>query len=78
MKSGLVEASEIKDILDHPQDFIESERYFSWERFFTALLVDETKDSYLKYSKSKLNKSYLNAREQKAINDVIDEQTGVK
>lgn len=78
LKSGLVDASEIKDILDHPQDFIESERYFSWERFFTALLVEETKGSYLKYSKSDLNKNYLNAREQKAINDVIDEQTGVK
>ena len=34
----------------------------SWERFFTALLVEKTKDSYLKYEKTKLNEAYKNER----------------
>ena len=39
---------------------IESREYFSWERFFTAVLVEETKDTYLAYAKRKLNPVYLN------------------
>ena len=78
LKSGLIESSEVQEILQHPQDFIESKRYISWERFFTALLVDKTKDSYLKYSKSKLNKNYLNKKEQSAINSVIEAGTSIK
>lgn len=28
--------------------------------FFTAVLIDETKDTYLAYAKKKLNQAYLN------------------
>lgn len=76
LKSGLVDSAEVRKVLEHPQDFIESSKYFSWERFFTALLVEKTKDSYLKYSKSKLNKNYLNKNEQEAINNVVEAMTG--
>ncbi len=78
LKSGLIESSEVQDVLEHPQDFIESSKYFSWERFFTALLVDETKEGYLKYTKSKLNKNYLNKKEQASINSVIEAQTSIR
>ena len=50
LKSGIVKENEVKSILDNPTDFIESERYFSWEKFFTSLLVDKTKDSVLAYN----------------------------
>lgn len=43
-----------------------------WERFFTALLVDETKESYLHYNKGKLNQVYLNEKEKAALLDVIE------
>lgn len=33
---------------------------FSWERFFTAVLINQTKDIYLAYAKRKLNPAYLN------------------
>ena len=48
---------------------------FIWERFFTALLTQETKGTYLKYNKSELNKNYLNPKEAGAIEKVIREMT---
>ena len=50
---------EILQILDNPSDFIDSKEYFSWEQFFTKLLIQKTKSTFLKYSKRKLNKNYL-------------------
>lgn len=55
----------VAEVLEHPSDFIESRDYMSWERSFIALLVDKTKDTYLRYSKSKLNESYKNQKIQK-------------
>ena len=62
LKSGVVDDKEIKDILASPADYIESQNYLSWERFFTALLVDKTKDTYLRYSKKRLNPAYYNEK----------------
>lgn len=72
LKSGIIDGKMIQDILKHPEDFIESRKYFSWERFFTALLVEHTRDSYLQYSKNKLNKAYLHEKIQQEIMDVIE------
>ena len=69
LRSGLIDGKRIEEILEHPEDYVESTEYFSWERFFTDLLVDETKDSYLRYSKDKLNEAYLHDNER---NDIID------
>lgn len=71
LKSGLIDGSELQDVLSHPYDFIESEKYFSWERFFTALLTEQTAETYLRYSKKTLNKNYLNTKETRAIKKVI-------
>lgn len=51
----------------HPEDFIESTEYTSWEQFFTALLVQKTDKTYLRYSKRKLNQVYLQEKERNAI-----------
>lgn len=59
LSSGVVRDKNLKRILEKPEDFIESKKYFSWERFFTSLLVSMTQDSWLKYAKRKLNKAYL-------------------
>ena len=75
LKSGLIDGNRVMEILDHPYDHIISEKYFSWERFFSALLVEETEDTYLKYKKSKLNKNYLNDENLMAIKAVISEGT---
>ena len=69
---------DLKDILDRPYDFIDSEKYFSWERFFTALLVDSTKDTYLVYQKNKLNPVYKQDANQKAIVKAANEAAGAE
>jgi len=76
LKSGLIDGSEIQDILNHPEDFIESRKYISWERFFTALLVRESKDTYLAYTKKKLAEGYLNKREQEKILGIVRDGAG--
>lgn len=67
LKSEAIEDSEITEMLKHPEDYIESKEFFSWERYFTIQLIQNTKDSYLKYSKRKLNHAYL----QEKISDKI-------
>lgn len=72
LKSGQIDGNAVQDILEHSEDFIESQKYFSWERFFTALLVEYTGNSYLKYNKSKLNEAYLQGRMKQAVLNVIE------
>ena len=67
LSSEIVQDGEVRDILNNPSDYIESSNYFSWERFFTALLIEKTQGSYLQYSKAKLNNNYL----QKGIQDKV-------
>ncbi len=67
LKSGLIDGSRIRMILEAPEEFIESREYFSWERFFTALLTTETRETYLQYTKKHLNDRFLQEREKQAI-----------
>lgn len=71
LKSGVVKDRDISRILADPNEYIESEKYMSWEQFFTALLVEKTLDSYLKYSKTKLNGTYKNEKIVEKIIGVI-------
>jgi len=73
LRSGVVKDTEINAILEKPYDYIESGKYFSWERFFTDVLTEKTKGTYLKYDKSQLNKSYINLNEKNAILGVMPE-----
>lgn len=60
LKADLIGQSDILEILEHPADFIESSEFFSWERFFTNLLEQRTKDiPYMRYDKAKLPEFYL-------------------
>ncbi|MCR4862523.1 MAG: translation initiation factor 2 [Ruminococcus sp.] len=72
LKSGLIDGNRIADILQHTEDFLESSEYFSWERFYTKLLISETEETYLQYSKQKLNDVYLNPNEKEAITKVAE------
>lgn len=52
LKSGVVESVPVD--LNNPENFIDSSKYFSWERYFTDILVQTTKDiKYMKYPKNK-------------------------
>ena len=72
LKSGVIDGKSVQDILNHPEDFVESRNYFSWERFFTVLLMEYTRDSYFKYSKNRLNGTYLHEKIKSAILDVME------
>lgn len=72
LKSGQIDGKAVQDVLEHPEDFIESQAYFSWEQFFTDLLIEHTRDSYLRYSKSKLNEAYLQGRIKQSVLKVIE------
>jgi hypothetical protein len=67
LKSEIIKDKEVETILEEPGDFIESQDYMSWERFFTALLVEKTVDTYLHYSKSSLNDVYKTWKNQNKI-----------
>ena len=59
LSAGILKNSFVDKILDDPSEYVECKEYFSWERFFTAVLIEETKDTYLAYVKKKLNQAYL-------------------
>ena len=59
LSSDILSDKDINEILRHPHDYIDSERFFSWERFFTNLLTEKSRNSFLAYSKSKLNEAYI-------------------
>lgn len=67
LKSGIVDGKELKKILAEPENYIDSRDFFSWERYFTWLLVSITENSYLKYTKSSLNKVYLHEKNRELI-----------
>lgn len=59
LNSNIIEDGEVAEILHSPENYIDSQKYMSWERYFTDLLIAKTKDGYLRYNKSVLNKNYL-------------------
>ena len=71
LSSGLISDKDIKTMLEEPENYIDSTEYFSWERFFTKLLVTRTEETYLKYSKSKLNSNYLHEKNKERIVNIM-------
>lgn len=62
LKSGLVRNAELADILENPAEYIDSAKYFSWEQFFTELLIRLTNEqNYMRYRKQNLASFYLQA-----------------
>ena len=75
LKSGLIGDLTVSDILAHPEDYIDSEKYVSWERFFTALLREKTSDSlYMKYEKEMLAEFYTRDKNAEKIIGIMPEE----
>lgn len=70
LKAKVVKSKWADQVLEKPWEYVESKTYFSWERFFAAVLIEETNGSYLAYAKRKLNPAYLND----SVKDSILEQ----
>lgn len=63
MKSDILGSASIREILQHPEDYIESGEYISWEQFFTDLLVKSTQEMpYMRYQKERLPDYYANQK----------------
>ena len=74
LRSGVINNTEIPEILEHPENFIDSKIYFSWERYFTDLLEKKTAiDDKIRYSKSRIANYYLSNRCINKILEVIPE-----
>lgn len=69
LQSDILNDNEVKKILENPENFIESKDFFSWEQFFTKLLIEKTNGTYLKYLKRKLNQNYLSENVKNKILD---------
>ena len=76
LKSGLVNDAEWEKVV-YPENFADSEKYFSWERYFTDLLVSVTSDEeYKRYpkNKSKLPEYYTH---EKSVEKIRKNMSGV-
>lgn len=50
------------EILESPENYIDSRKFVSWERYFTKLLMDKTSlNEVWRYSKKNLNGAYISA-----------------
>ena len=75
LKAKVVKSKWADQVLEKPWEYVESKTYFSWERFFTAVLIEETNGSYLAYAKRKLNPAYLN---DSVKDSILEQMTKIK
>lgn len=77
LKSGVVDFAGLDKILETPYQYIESAQYFSWERFFTDLLQQVTKQNKIKeYHKDSLAVYYTEGKNRDRILTVFPEEIG--
>lgn len=75
LNSDLLQDKEVRKILENPEDYIDSTEFFSWEQYFTKLLIQKTEGTYLQYKKAKLNPSYL---QDKNKNKILESIQGIQ
>lgn len=72
LSSNAIPNINVSSILQQPENYIESKEYVSWERFFTAVLVNQTQnDPVWIYSKRKLSKVYLSSKVTSAVKKIM-------
>ncbi len=67
LRSGVIQSKDLTQILESPSDYVECEKYESWEKYFTELLISLTNDTSHKYSKHFLDKYYMQNKNVKKI-----------
>lgn len=72
LKSGLFKSTELEEILQKPCDYIDSQKFFSWERYFTHILEKTTRDTKWAYRKESLNPTYKSELAVKRILNVME------
>lgn len=76
LQSGIVKFEGLKEILEAPEDYIDSGAYCSWERYFTWLLEDSTKNTIYVYNKSKINPNFLTKGNLEKMKKILPEVLG--
>lgn len=71
LKSGLIKADHLAEVLKNPSAYIESSNYFSWENFFEEYLIRNTEHTVFHYQKSHLNDAYTTKQAQSKITEEI-------
>lgn len=72
LASNTIPDVNVSAILEQPENYIDSAKYISWERYFTDLLIESTKDSPLwRYAKKKLPSVYLSPKVVKAVKNMM-------
>ena len=78
LRSGILKNAEIEKVLAHPEDYIDSQEYFTWEQFFTEYLQKQTRiegqTRYMQYKKDRLPEFFLTERAMRMILDVLPEE----
>lgn len=74
LQSDIFVSNELKKKLTETYDYADSEQYFSWEQYYTALIMEETKNTEKQYHKSKLNSYYLSEKNKKRIVEQLPER----
>ena len=75
LKSNVLDDNSLKDILSHPEDYIDSSEYISWERYFTNLLISKTENDRIKgYSKTNLPAFYSTGKNASMILNNVPEE----
>ena len=75
LNAGIFDDSELKAILNDSSEYVDSKEFFSWERFFTDLLVKKSHGTYLQYNKRSLNKAYL---QEKIKNKIVNTMPSIE
>ena len=74
LKSGVVNISNLNDILQNTERYVDSKQYFSWERFYTELLEANTQGTVFEYHKNKLSDFYLEGKNKEKILNVAPKE----
>ena len=71
LRSSLFPSKEIQKRLDETYQYADSKEYFSWERYYTKLLSEETRDTEKRYQKAHLNEYYLSEKNQALLLEYV-------
>ena len=72
LASGILSDKHISEVITNPSEYIFSEEFFSWEKFFTDLLEKSTQGTYREYTKKEINEYYLSSGNAERIVSVLN------
>ena len=62
------------EVTEKTYELADSRRYFSWEEFYTACLIEQTRNTIYEYSKKQLKDTYLTSGNFRKIVSQLPEQ----